>query len=95
MAVLIRRNWSKLDDRSDSKVTAAFLPSGKILLSPDKERERKDFELIINPLKEKGADIGAIFGRIAAMYRTPINGDVYLIEDTDRARELIQEGGLQ
>ncbi len=95
MAVLIRRNWAKLDDRSEAKVTAAFLPSGKILLSPDREMEREGFEQIINPLKEVGAGIDAIFGRIAAMYRTPITGDVYLVEDTDRARELIREGGLQ
>ena len=95
MAVLIRRNWSKPFDQSDAKVTAAILPSGEILLPPDKEGDRKGFEKIINSLKEDGMDGDGIFSHLRSMYRTPIMGGMYLIDDTDFARKEIQEGGLQ
>ncbi|MAH45170.1 hypothetical protein CMI37_05025 [Candidatus Pacearchaeota archaeon] len=95
MAVLIRRNWSKPFDQSDAKVTAAFLPSGEILLPPDREDDREGLEKVINSLKEKGVNEDGIFGHLRSIYRTPIMGDMYLIDDTDFARKEIQEGGLQ
>ena len=37
----------------------------------------------------------AMFKGIASLYRMPVEGDVWIIEDPQEARKIIQEAGLK
>jgi hypothetical protein len=98
MAVLIEKQ-ALIDDDEDNPdtwtVTAAVLPSGKILAS-----EEYDASLIrhyVDYFGPDGQDVGEeeLFENIISIYKTPLHGDFLLVEDPQEARKMIQEAGLK
>jgi len=92
MAVLIEKKWdSKLFSEEDAYVTAAVLPSGKVLAAPGADVTHLRVEA--KHWLEYGEE--QMFKAIANIYRMPLNGDVWIIEDPQEARKIIQEAGLK
>ena len=92
MAVLIERIWPYMEySEENATVTAAVLPSGKILAAPGANVEHLKIE--VDYWLQYGEE--AMFKGIASLYRMPVSGDVWIIEDPQEARKIIQEAGLK
>ena len=103
MAVLVEKLIKNpaTDERGDENnpdtwtVTAAVLPSGKVLAS-----EGYDTSLIqhyVDYFGPDGQNVGEkeLFETVSTIYKTPLKGDFGLIEDPQEARKMIQEAGLK
>ena len=106
MAVLVEKQWADTEEgyvEDTARVTAAILPSKKILVNSDVYPSGREeaFKEAINEFMSR-ADEGVepmsdngIF-RLAALYhRSGTFGDFFLIEDPQEARQIIQEAGLK
>ena len=84
------------DDNSDTwTVTAAVLPSGKVLTV--EEYDSSLIQSYVDAFGPDGDDVGEkeLFENISSIHKTPFHGDFWLIEDPQEARKMIQEAGLK
>jgi len=91
MAVLIEKTYPYMEySEENATVTAAVLSSGKVLSAPGANVALlEDYASHFSKYGEE-----AMFKAIASAYKSPFSSDVWLIEDPQEARKLIQEAGL-
>ena len=92
MAVIIEKTYPYLDySEENAKVTAAVLPSGKVLAAPGVNASM----LLLYSEKWHPHGWDKMLMWIKSAYKSPYSKDIWLIEDPKEARKLIQEAGLE
>ena len=101
MSVLIERRytsedaWSGKDLEKVGKVTAAVLPSGKVLSTEDADVDV--IKVYVTEFGPEGMNLPEedFFMRVADIHRVPTVADFWIYEDPQEARKIIQEAGLK
>ena len=95
MAVLIEKKYPYMDySEENATVTAAVLPSGKVLAAPGANVAMlEDYASHFGPAN--GGNEEEMFRAIASIYKSPYSSDVWLVDDPQEAREIIKEAGLK
>ena len=110
MSILIEKQVGETGTRSDTDtwtVTAAVLPSGKVLSVEDNEMKDTIQQYVDNfgpdnkdnyPYNDESEfwpGENKFFEAVLSIYRSPTRGDFWIIEDPQEARKMIQEAGLK
>jgi len=110
MSILIEKQVGETGTRSDTDtwtVTAAVLPSGKVLSVEDNEMKDtiqqyvdnfgpdNKYNYPYNDESEFWPGENKFFEAVLSIYRSPTRGDFWIIEDPQEARKMIQEAGLK
>jgi len=95
MSVLIEKKWDNDVGADSIRVTAAVLPSGKVLAVEG--YDASDIESYVEAFGPEGMNLPEedFFRRVADIHKTPIGADFWIIEDPQEARQIIQEAGLK